>query len=106
MGSTAELNALRDAALWLLPRTWLPAETTVHYMHVIAGGLRPWERRQRSLFEDRREKDDRIESVQHEINAAVGRFALRSAATLPLADVYGDLASNYDICDIYGKSCF
>lgn len=106
MGSTAELNTLRDAALWLLPRAWLPAETTVHYMHVIAGGLRPWERRQRSLFEDRREKDDRIESVQHEINAAVGRFALRSAATLPLADVYGDLASNYDICDIYGKSCF
>jgi DNA polymerase V len=57
LGSTAELNTLRDAALWLLPRTWLPAEATVHYMHVIAGGLRPWERRQRSLFEDRREKD-------------------------------------------------
>jgi DNA polymerase V len=106
LGSTSELNTLRDAALWLLPRTWLPAEATVHYMHVIAGGLRPWERRQRSLFEAPREKDDRIERVQHDVNVAIGRFALRSAATLPLADVYGDLASSYDICDIYGKSCF
>lgn len=109
MGSTSELKALRDAALWLLPRTWLPAEATVHYMHVIAGGLRPRGYRQLSLFADygeRQEKDDRVEQVQHTINATVGRFALRSAATIPLTDVYGDIASNYDICDIYGKSCF
>ncbi|MBX3427673.1 MAG: nucleotidyltransferase [Pirellulales bacterium] len=105
-GGTAELSALRDAALWLLPRTWRPATATVRYMHVVAGGLRPWARRQRSLFEDARPKAERAEQVQHAINAAVGRFAVRSAATLPLADVYGDLASSYDICDIYGKSCF
>ncbi len=109
LGSVAELKVLRDAALWLLPRAWLPPEATVHYMHVIAGGLRPLGRRQLSLFADhgeRHEKDERVEQVQHAINATVGRFALRSAATIPLADVYGDIASNYDICDIYGKGCF
>ena len=47
-----------------------------------------------------------MDDVKHAVNNAVGRFALRSAATLPLVDVYGDAANEYDICDIYGKSCF
>jgi hypothetical protein len=36
----------------------------------------------------------------------MGRFAVRSGATLPLADVYRDEAQQYDICDVRGKTCF
>ena len=40
------------------------------------------------------------------MNERQGRFALRSAATLPLFDVYRDQANGYDICDVRGKACF
>ena len=101
LGSRADFDALLEAALHLLPLTWRPRTAFVHYMHVIAGGLRPLARRQKSLFEQ-----PKLEDVKHMINHQVGRFALRSGATMPLVDVYGDAANNYDICDIYGKSCF
>ncbi|BBO33630.1 DNA polymerase Y family protein [Lacipirellula parvula] len=106
LGSTADTGDLRDAALWLLPRVWRPASATVHYMHVIADRLRPLTDRQRSLFERRTVKDERIEFVKRSINDVVGRFALRSASTLPLTDVYDDPANSYDIPDIHGKTCF
>ena len=101
LGSRADFEALLEAALHLLPQVWQPASAHVHYMHVIADGLRPLDNRQRSLFEQ-----PQLADLKHRINNAVGRFALRSAATLPLVDVYGDQANEYDICDIYGKSCF
>ncbi|MEX0642968.1 MAG: nucleotidyltransferase [Pirellulales bacterium] len=101
LGSRDDFDALLEAALHLLPLTWQPATAFVHYMHVIASDLRPLAKRQLSLFEQ-----PLLEDVKHAINNAVGRFALRSGATLPLVDVYGDAANNYDICDIYGKSCF
>ena len=44
--------------------------------------------------------------AKREVNEALGRFALRSGATLPLADVYRDEAQQYDVCDIHGKMCF
>jgi hypothetical protein len=44
--------------------------------------------------------------VKSEINDRHGRFALRSAATLPLAPVYDDTANNYDIGDIREKIWF
>lgn len=103
-GSTADFDQLRQAALWLLPRVWQPRTLAVHYMHVIAGKLRRYAERQRGLFEAR--EADRVAEVKRLVNQAIGRFALRSGATLPLADVYADPANDYDICDIYGKSCF
>ena len=106
LGSSADTDDLRDAALWLLPRVWRPPSATVHYMHVIADRLRPLTGRQRSLFERRRAKDERVEGVKRQINDAVGRFALRSASTLALTDVYSDPANSYDIPDIHGKTCF
>lgn len=105
-GSTADVEHLRQAALWLLPRVWQPAAAAVHYMHVIAGKLRPYACRQRGLFGAVEERDKRIAEVKRQINHVVGRFALRSGATLPLAHVHRDPANDYDICDIYGKSCF
>ncbi len=101
LGSRADFDALLEAALHLLPLTWQPPTAFVHYMHVIASGLRPLARRQKSLFEQ-----PQLQDIKRIINNRVGRFALRSGATMPLVDVYGDAANNYDICDIYGKSCF
>ena len=101
LGSRGDYDALVQAALHLLPRVWQPPGAFVHYMHVIAGGLRSNSNRQRSLFEPPEPND-----VKESINHQVGRFAVRSGATLPLVDVYGDAANSYDICDIYGKSCF
>jgi nucleotidyltransferase/DNA polymerase involved in DNA repair len=101
LGSRGDFDALLEAALHLLPLAWRPHWASVHYMHVIAGNLLPVAHRQQSLFEQ-----PQLNDVKHAINAAVGRFALRSGATLPLRDVYGDSANEYDICDIYGKSCF
>ncbi|MCA9230855.1 MAG: hypothetical protein KDA57_09400 [Planctomycetales bacterium] len=101
LGSRADFEALLEAALHLLPQVWQPSSAAVHYMHVIAGCLRPLAHRQMSLFEQ-----PQLHDVKHRINNAVGRFALRSGSTLPLVDVYGDAANEYDICDIYGKSCF
>jgi hypothetical protein len=45
-------------------------------------------------------------ALKHLINARHGRFALRSAATLPLGAIYADRAYSYDICDVHGKTCF
>ena len=105
-GGRYEPDVLRQAALWLLPRVWQPPSASVHYMHVIAGKLCPRTLRQRSLFETPRIKLKQVAEVQQLINGKVGRFAIRSGATLPLSDVHADPANDYDICDIYGKSCF
>ena len=101
LGSRGDFETLLQAALYMLPRAWQPPTAFVHYMHVIASGLRPARRRQRSLFEQ-----SQLADIKRDINHKMGRFVLRSGATLPLVDVYGDAANNYDICDIYGKSCF
>ena len=47
-----------------------------------------------------------VAAVKREVNAALGRFTLRSGATPPLKDVYRDEAQQYDICDVEGKLCF
>lgn len=101
LGSRADFEALLEAALHLLPLVWQPRTALVHYMHVIAANLRPLALRQKSLFEQ-----PKLADIKHAINHRMGRFALRSGATIPLRDVYGDAANSYDICDIYGKSCF
>jgi len=103
--STADYELLLEAALKLLPRLW-PRHMAVHYMHLIAGKLTDHRQRQRGLFMMSDTRQQAIADVKRAINTAVGRFALRSAATLPLLDVYGDESNAYDICDVYGKSCF
>lgn len=106
LGSTSDFEQLCEAALELLPDAWQPRSAAVHYMHVIAGGLRPSSHRQRSLLEQLDQRRARLAEVKRKINDRIGRFALRSGSTLPLKDVYGDAANAYDICDIYGKMCF
>ncbi len=41
LGSRGDYESLVEAALELLPVVWQPPGANVHYMHVIAGGLRP-----------------------------------------------------------------
>src|SRR5262249_52443882 len=47
-----------------------------------------------------------VAKLKRDVNARVGRFALRSGATLPLYEVYRDHEQSYDVCDIRGKMCF
>ncbi len=101
LGSRGDFEAILEAAMYLLPHVWQPRTAFVHYMHVTADGLRPIVNRQQSLFEH-----PKLTDIKQAINHRIGRFAVRSAATTPLTDIYADSANNYDICDIYGKSCF
>jgi len=105
MATSWRFEELVLAALRLFHRLWT-GNGMVHYMHIIAGRLRKRSQAQLSLFPRGDEREERIDRLKHEINESVGRFALRSGATLPLRDVYGDAANAYDICDIYGKTCF
>jgi hypothetical protein len=75
-------------------------------MHLIASPLIPRSQAVRSLFEPPRERAEAIARVKCEVNGAVGRFALRSGATLPLKRIYDDPANEFDVCDVRGKSCF
>jgi nucleotidyltransferase/DNA polymerase involved in DNA repair len=104
--STADFDQIRQAALWLLPRVWQPPDAMVHYMHVIAGSLRPRTQRQLALFNEATAQAATIRETTRRINAEIGRFAIQSALTLPLRDVHRDPANDYDICDVYGKTCF
>lgn len=113
LGSTNAVESLRQAALWLLPQVWQPREAAVNYMHVIAGKLRPQHKAQRSLFDQPHVSNQRLArraqsltALIEQVNKDVGRFALRSGMTTPLADVHADPANDYDICDIAGKMCF
>ena len=86
-------------------RAW-EAGQWVSYMHVIAEKLTRRDCYQAGLFSDASSRKDRLSEAKRLINDRFGRFSLRSGATLALTDVYADDATYYDICDIYGKSCF
>jgi hypothetical protein len=75
-------------------------------MHLFAEQLTPKGSSQLGLFDIPRPRTELLSVVKREINERHGRFALRSAATLPLVSVYRDSANEYDICDVRGKVCF
>ena len=100
--STASSELLIPAGKDLLGRLWSRG-MTVTRMNIIADRLALRGERQLSLF---RQGDEQIDHIKAMVNERCGRFTLRSAETLPLADIYRDTANDYDICDIYGKSCF
>lgn len=82
------------------------AAGALYRMHYIASALQYPGPRQLSLFDPPPRPDRRLVSLMREVNTLHGRFALRSAATLPLVEIYADDAHGYDICDIHGKTCF
>lgn len=94
-----------DAAKAGLKACWRPGQTATH-LHLIASDLiRPagWFR---TLFDMPDEKAERVAAVKREINDKLGRFKIRSGATLFANDFYQDKANEYDVCDIRGKFCF
>ncbi|GAB4148969.1 MAG: translesion error-prone DNA polymerase V subunit UmuC [Planctomycetaceae bacterium] len=101
--ATNDFHLIASAVVNLLDRFW-PRDLQVEYMHVIADRLSQRSHRQRGLFV--RRTDPRVAEVKKELNKKIGRFALRTAETLPLIDQYSDSTNDYDICDVYGKTCF
>ena len=99
---TNRFDVLLDTYRPCLRRAWIP-RTLASRMHLFAEGLTPDAPRQLSLFD---RDDDDAAAVKQAINERHGRFALRSAATLPLKAIYADGANAYDICDVHGKMCF
>jgi nucleotidyltransferase/DNA polymerase involved in DNA repair len=98
-------DLLLEAARAALERAWRPDRPAIR-MHVIASQLRRPGCVQLGLFDPPAEQARAVAKLKREVNAELGRFTLRSGATLPLADVYRDEAQGYDICDIRGKICF
>jgi hypothetical protein len=97
-------DVLLDTYRPCLRRAWIPRVLAAR-MHLFAEDLRPRAVRQLGLF-DNAEAADATMELKQAVNQKHGRFALRSGATLPLAPIYADSASGYDICDVHGKQCF
>jgi nucleotidyltransferase/DNA polymerase involved in DNA repair len=102
---TDRFDALLEAARPCLRQAWRPRERAQR-MHLIAEDLRPRRCAQLGLFEPPDAPAAAVAQLKRDVNRRVGRFALRSAATLPLAGIYADAANQYDICDVRGKICF
>jgi nucleotidyltransferase/DNA polymerase involved in DNA repair len=102
---TDRFDRLMEAGKHCLARAWMPGRA-VNRMHLIATRLRRPGFVQQGLFEPPDAQARAVARLKREVNAKVGRFALRSGATLPLYDVYRDSEQSYDVCDIRGKMCF
>lgn len=100
--TTNVTEVLGPAVSELFERCYVAGELG-RYMQVVAGGLEPQGREQRSLFDNGRPQMD---AIRHLVNDKCGRFAVRSGATLPLTHVYSDPSQQHDICDVAGKTCF
>ncbi|QVL31554.1 nucleotidyltransferase [Telmatocola sphagniphila] len=104
-GPTDRFDELLESAKVALARAYRPGWVATH-MHVIAGDLRRAGCRQASLFPPPEEPAKAVAEIKKKINERIGRFAVRSAATLPLREIYSDTTHSFDICDIKGKTCF
>jgi nucleotidyltransferase/DNA polymerase involved in DNA repair len=102
---TDRFDLLLLAAKQGLRQSWIP-RVPVTRLHLVATDLRYPGEVQLGLFEPPPERAAALARLKREVNARVGRFALRSAATLYLNDLYRDEAAGYDICDVRGKMCF
>jgi DNA polymerase V len=97
-------DVLLDAAKGGLRKAWRKGKTATH-MHLIASDLRrgPW---QQSLFEPPDMRLETVAKVKREVNEMLGRWKLRSGATLYANEWYEDNANEFEVCDIRGKFCF
>jgi nucleotidyltransferase/DNA polymerase involved in DNA repair len=102
---TDRFDLLLGAGKECLRRAWVVGRPAAR-MHVTASRLGRPGVFQPGLFDPPEARAQALARVKREVNERLGRFALRSGATLPLADVYRDEAQSYDICDVRGKLCF
>ena len=100
-------DLLLDVARPCLRRAWAEGETATH-MPLIAEDLAPRGQASLPFFDPpgRRGLAEAVDRLKEEVNGRIGRFALRSGATLYLPAIYRDSANDFDICDIRGKVCF
>jgi nucleotidyltransferase/DNA polymerase involved in DNA repair len=98
-------DVLLDALRPCVRRAWIP-RAAAQRMHIFAEALTPRTSYQLGLFERPCARAEAIAALKREVNRRVGRFALRSGATLPLSYIYRDPANEYDVCDVRGKMCF
>ncbi|QDV34676.1 hypothetical protein [Tautonia plasticadhaerens] len=75
-------------------------------MHLFAEQLAPEGQEQLALFDEPAAACDVVDALKESVNARHGRFALRSAATLALPEIYSDPATYREVCDIRGKHVF
>jgi nucleotidyltransferase/DNA polymerase involved in DNA repair len=102
---SARFDLLLEAARRGLRQAWLP-RVPVARLHLVATDLQAPGAAQLGLFEPPPGRAEALARLKREVNGRVGRFALRSGATLFLDDLYRDEAAAYDICDVRGKRCF
>ena len=99
---TARYDALLEGVRVLWERASLPGR--LYRLHLLASELQYPGFRQLGLFDPPPKHD--AKQLKERVNAQIGRFALRSAATLPLEEIYADESHAFEICDIHGKTCF
>jgi hypothetical protein len=102
---TDRFDLLLDAGRFALRQAYRP-RAAAERMHLIAQPLIPRSLAARSLFVPPGDRAEALAALKREVNAKVGRWAVRSGATLPLRRIYDDPSNTYDICDVRGKSCF
>jgi nucleotidyltransferase/DNA polymerase involved in DNA repair len=102
---TNQFDVLLDAFRFCLRQAWIP-RAMASRMHLFADQLTPAGQTQLALFDRGDERAVKVAALKKAVNESQGRFALRSAATLPLFGIYQDRANEYDICDVRGKACF
>lgn len=98
-------DVLLEALRACVRRAWIP-RAPAGRMHVFAERLTPRRPGQLGLFDPDGSRAEALARLKREVNRRHGRFAVRSAATLPLAGIYRDPANEWDICDVRGKICF
>jgi DNA polymerase V len=96
---TDRFDLLLDAAKLGLRRAWRPGRTATH-MHLIASDLKRPGGWQSSLFDPPDPRREALAKVKRAVNDRLGRFTLRSGATLYANRFYADPANDYDVCDI------
>jgi nucleotidyltransferase/DNA polymerase involved in DNA repair len=98
-------DLLLESARYCFQHAYAPGVAAAR-MHVMASQLRRPGCIQLGLFDPPEVQARAVADVKRRINNEVGRFTLRSGATLPLTEVYRDEMQGYDICDVHGKLCF
>lgn len=102
---TRRFDVLLQAAAYLWPKVLLQG-AALYRMHYIASHLQYAGAVQLGLFDPPDERNEAIRKLKQDVGTRHGRFSLRSAATLPLTEIYADDSHGYEICDIPGKTCF
>ena len=100
---SASFHTIVEAAKSLLAQATVAPTTG---MEILAEGLCLRHLVQRSFLDESNPRADQVADLKQTINQKIGRFAIRSGDTLPLATIYSDETNDYDICDVRGKICF